>query len=583
MATTKTFNNVRLQLKYDTYANWTTNNPKLLAGEVAITIVPTKKDGVEQVPATLIKVGDGENTYNDLPFVSGLAANVHDWAMAAVKPEYKADEITGLADYIAAEIQDSNTTYQVVKVDDYTYKLQYKELNGAWTDVAENGTVVIPKYDDTQVKADIAALQTQIGTGKVEEQIQAAIEALKLSETYDEKGAAATALTNAKAYTDQLANGAVKGNTDAIAAIKDGTTLDSFADVESALEDAAEVAKGQADQALVDAKAYTDELKNGEVAAAAAAASAAQGSVDALAGKVGTVAEGSTVVGMIEATQGEVDALEDKIGEVEDGKTVVEMIEAAQTAATYDDTQVKADIKANADAIAANKTDIEGKLAEAQEALQKSIEQNATAIETLSEGIDAEKIDGVKDLIKYVEDHGPEVTGMKGDITQNATDIDAVEGRATALEGRMDTAEADIDALEKDSHVHTNFELLETYTQTEANLADAVAKKHAHANATVLDGIDAEDVAAWDGAVTKSDALEAAMGEVEEGKTLVEMIEAAKEAAIEAATYDDTEVRGLVAGNTTEIGKTNDRVAALEKDAVLEGDTLILNCGTSAL
>lgn len=53
------------------------------------------------------------------------------------------------------------------------------------------------------------------------------------------------------------------------------------------------------------------------------------------------------------AAQDDVDALEAKVGEVPTDKTVVQMIADAQQAATYDDTQVKADIKANADAIAA--------------------------------------------------------------------------------------------------------------------------------------------------------------------------------------------------------------------------------------
>ena len=583
MATTKTFNNVRLQLKYDTYSAWTTANPVLLAGEIAITTVPAKGDGVQQVPAVLMKVGDGTSTYNQLKFVSALAANVHDWAMAENKPVYEAKEITGLSDWINDTVVDTNTTYQIVKVDDYTYKLQYKELDGAWTDVAENGSIVIPKYDDTQVKADIAALQTQIGTGKVEEQIESAIAALKLDETYDKKNSASEALTQAKAYTDTLANGAVAQNTAAINAIKDGAAIDSFADVEAQIKDTADAAAEAAADALEVAKNYTDALKTNEVAAAAAAASAAQGDVDALEGKVGDVAEGQTVVGMIDAVQGEVDALEELVGDVEEGKTVVEMIEAAQTAATYDDTQVKADIAANAKAIADNKADIEGKLDTAKSDLEKAIEQTNTALETLTDGIDAEKVDGVKDLIKYVEDHGPEVTGMKEDIAQNATDIEAVEGRATDLEGRMDAAEADIDELEKDSHVHANFDLLETYTQTEANLADAVLKKHDHANATVLNGIEAADVTAWDGAVSKSDALEAKMGDVAEGKTLVEMIEAAEDAAVEAATYDDTEVRGLIQTNATDIDNVEERVGDLETNAVLDGDTLILNCGTSTI
>lgn len=50
-------------------------------------------------------------------------------------------------------------------------------------------------------------------------------------------------------------------------------------------------------------------------------------------------------------------ALEAKIGKVEDGKTIVEMIADAKSATTYDDTQVKADIQANAEAIAAIESD----------------------------------------------------------------------------------------------------------------------------------------------------------------------------------------------------------------------------------
>lgn len=65
----------------------------------------------------------------------------------------------------------------------------------------------------------------------------------------------------------------------------------------------------------------------------------------------------------------------------------------------------------------------------------------------------------------------------------------------------LDTAmDARVDALEADTHTHANKALLDTYTQTEADLADAVAKKHSHDNKTVLDGITAEKVSAWDSA-----------------------------------------------------------------------------------
>ena len=62
--------------------------------------------------------------------------------------------------------------------------------------------------------------------------------------------------------------------------------------------------------------------------------------------------------------------------------------------------------------------------------------------------------------------------------------------------------------LENASHTHENKALLDTYTQTDSDLKDAVAKKHEHTNKTVLDGITDVKVAAWDTA--KADAISSA-------------------------------------------------------------------------
>ena len=577
MATTKTFNNVRLQLKYDTLANWTTNNPVLLKGEIAFTSVPTASGDVKQAPAMLMKVGDGETAYNDLKFVSGLAANVHAWALAENKPEYKANEISGLADFISSEIKDTNTKYQIVKVDDYNYKLQSKELDGAWTDVAENGTVVIPKYDDTTVKADIAALQTKVGDKTVKEQIEAAITALDLANTYEAKGAAATALGSAKSYTDDLAKGAVATNTAAIAAIKDGKDIDSFADVETKISETADAATTAASNALDSAKTYADG-KDTAIKAAKDAADAAQKDVDALEATVGTVTE---------------------------GKTVVEMIEDAKTAATYDDTQVKKDIKTNADAIktisddylkAADKTELSGKITANETKLTTLIGEDADksvrkiANEELAAQLIPENakdsLDTLQEIAAWIQKHPDDVTAMNASISaleekvgDTAVSAQITEAINALKEGDIAGAITRIAALEKTTHTHANKELLDTYTQTEANLADAVAKKHSHTNATVLDGITAAKVSNWDAAKTGVDSLTEKVGTVTEGKTLVQMIEEAQT----AATYDDTQVKKDIKTNADDIDALETRATTLETNAVLEGDTLILNCGDSVI
>ena len=61
-------------------------------------------------------------------------------------------------------------------------------------------------------------------------------------------------------------------------------------------------------------------------------------------------------------------------------------------------------------------------------------------------------------------------------------------------------------------HTHTNKELLDSYTQTEADLANAVAKVHEHGNKSVLDGITSAKVEAWDSKAASFDILPTTKG-----------------------------------------------------------------------
>ena len=74
------------------------------------------------------------------------------------------------------------------------------------------------------------------------------------------------------------------------------------------------------------------------------------------------------------------------------------------------------------DQIAAHNTD-----SNAHENLQKSIKANETAISLILNGSDPNTIDGVNDLINYVNTHGAEVTGIKADIKVNSNAIDVIE------------------------------------------------------------------------------------------------------------------------------------------------------------
>ena len=79
----------RIQLRYDTLTNWTTNDPVLKAGEIAIATIPAAAPANKQLPPVMFKVGDGVSKFTELDWASALAADVYDWAKASKRPAYK--------------------------------------------------------------------------------------------------------------------------------------------------------------------------------------------------------------------------------------------------------------------------------------------------------------------------------------------------------------------------------------------------------------------------------------------------------------------------------------------------------------
>lgn len=142
-----------------------------------------------------------------------------------------------------------------------------------------------------------------------------------------------------------------------------------------------------------------------------------------------------------------VNTLAGKVGTVAEGKTVVKMIEEAQAAATYDDAVVKADIKKNVDAIAAINDAKTGILKQAQTYADG---KDAAIAEAKKVGTDAAA------AVKTLED---------GQVKKNADAISVLNG-TSAVDGSVDKKVADAinefsTKISDDSTVNTFKELID--------------------------------------------------------------------------------------------------------------------------
>lgn len=144
----------RIQLKYDTLANWTDTsvagaggNLVLKKGELGIVEVPTGSSLQQTTPpAVVMKVGDGVKAFKDLPWTSALAADVYGWAKAATKPTYTASEV-GVTTTAFPGLNKVGTVTGI-------------KMNGSAKTVASDGTV-----DLGTVITDVSGKQDKLTAG----------------------------------------------------------------------------------------------------------------------------------------------------------------------------------------------------------------------------------------------------------------------------------------------------------------------------------------------------------------------------------------------------------------------------------
>ena len=397
-------------------------------------------------------------------------------------------EVTSAINTKAGDLTFNGTTHETVKayVDAKTA--------GIATDAALselNGKV-------SQAEADIDALESKVGSKTVGTQIDEKIEALKLAETYDAKGAAATAESNAKGYTD--------GQISAVTELIEKNAEDIKANGEAIEGVKSTYATKVEAQAMADAKV--------------ASVTAGDTSVT-----IGGTATAPTVAAKISqdadnAIELAADGLKVVIPAAAEYTVVKDETAAEGYSATYhltkDGVNVGAAINIPKDMVVQSGSVVVNPEGQPEGTYLKLVLANAD---------NSEIFIPVGSLIEYVTSGS-----QTGDMVVIAIDEDH-KVTATITDGTITAAK------------------LTTEVQTALN------KAHTHAHPDVIDSITATDVENWNGAQAAAEATAKGYTDTEIGKlsTVYDEKGAAAQALTDAKSYIDTEVAKIQALTPAEV------------------------------
>lgn len=353
--------------------------------------------------------------------------------------------VTGLQDAAFATVKSINDTAQ-----GYVNTAK-AALEGATTDTDESATIAgAKKYADKVATAAGenagAALTTEIGKLKnddkaVDNQFVTAVKEANGVVTVERKALVA-------ANIPDLGMSKITGLEDALGGKQDSLTFDG--DYKAGVNNAATVSTVNATKTaligdisteaattdgntIADVRRYVDAKTKG-IASDAKLAELTEkvtANTNSIKGINTSLADGGAISNaIVEANKAgtgaaaAVNTLAGKVGTVTEGKTVVKMIEEAQAAATYNDTTVKADIKKNVDAIAAINDAKTGIL---QQAKTYADDKDTAIAEAKKAGTDA------AEAVKTLED---------GQVKKNADAISVLNG-TSAVDGSVDKKVAD--------------------------------------------------------------------------------------------------------------------------------------------
>lgn len=363
--------NVRIYNKFDTYENWMNSTIGLGAGEFAVALIPSGDNTGLTPPAVGIKVGeDGVKKFSELPWIQAVAGDVHSWAKAAVKPEYKASEIKELEQFIAGEIQDTNTTYAFSYADG-KITIKHKEI-----DAEEFSDLTV-----LDMTATLAAKADKVVGGVAGNLLQ--------------MDASGNLVDSGKKVADFALASDLNTANGKISALEEKVGNET---VNKQITDA------------ITAQAQTDAAKY--------ATQTALGTLETnVSGKF------TEVEGNVSKNAGDIAAIKEDIGTVPEDKTIVQMIADAQTAATYDDSDLQTRMgtaEGKITKLIGDDADKSVRTIANEELAKQLIPENA-----------AESLNELQEIAAWIQAHPGDAAAMNEQIQSNKEAIENLETAAT--------------------------------------------------------------------------------------------------------------------------------------------------------
>lgn len=588
----------RIALKYDSYTAWTTapgKDLKLLKGEIGICEIPTANNDSNVAPTVLFKVGDGQKTFEQLPWASAKAADVYGWAKSE----------TVVLDGTTIKFKTGNTVNHTIDL-------------GAFATDAEVKAITDPiAADVADIKASLSG-SAEGGIGKAVDAIEGRLDVIEGTGDGSIKKAVSTAVTEVKAYADTAESDAVataKSYTDAevkkvaddlaedksaLAAHKSAANPHNITKTTIGLENVENKSVATIKSELTGSVAAnnTGFVTGGAVHTAVenaktAAANTAQGKVDALAN--GAVKTNTADIADLKTTTGNHTTTINTLVGTDTNKSV-RAIAAEETAKIVDGANEKYDtLKEIADFIMNDKTGA-AKMA-------NDISANAQAITSL------------QDIVKDGGTLEVRVDQAESDIADLDSRADALEGRADAIEAAIGDMEelgssdlvsaviaasgnADVVHGELQEHITNDFTPLKNAVNNETT-GLAATKKIADDAASGLAALTTR-VGTAEGNITTIQSIVSTGANANSTlradiKTIQDLVNDSSKGN-EKLRSELTTLQGIVNNTTTGLAATKSiadealtkakdaqsRVSAIESDYLKAADGYIFNCGTSA-